>query len=67
MNSFGKGPILKEACSWLQDDADRLDSILDVTERDSVIEGLPPFRDETRQQLLQQLEAISEPQPKPAE
>jgi hypothetical protein len=67
MNNFGKGPTLKEACSWLQDDATRQEQILDVTERDSVIEGLPPFRDETRKQILQQLIAISEPPPRPAE
>ena len=67
MNSFGKGPVLKDACAWLQDDAARRERILDVTERDSVIEGLPPFQAETRRQLLEQLQAISAPPPKPAE
>jgi hypothetical protein len=67
MNSFGKGPTLKEACPWLRDDDTRRESIVDVTERDSVIEGLPPFQEETRQQILRQLEAISAPPQAPAE
>lgn len=40
---FGKGPTLREACPWLRDDAERHARILDVVERNSVIEGLPPF------------------------
>ena len=67
MTDFGKGPTLKDACPYLQDDAERRERILDVTERDSIIEGLPPFREETRTQILRQLEAIPEPRPKPAE
>ncbi len=67
MNVAGKGPILKEACPWLRDDANRRKRILDVTERNSVIEGLPPFRQETRERILAELEAMSEPAPTPGE
>ena len=63
----GKGLTLKESCPWLRDDAKRREQILDVTERDSVIEGLPPLRAETRLRILQQLTAIVEPASKPAE
>ena len=65
--SFGKGLTLKEACPWLRDDARRHEQILDVIERDSVIEGLPPLQEETRQRILLQLEAISAPLLTPAE
>jgi hypothetical protein len=58
MLNFGKGPVLKDACPWLQDDAERHRRILEVTERDSVIEGLPPFHDETRRRIAEQLMAI---------
>ncbi|QDT45194.1 hypothetical protein Pan241w_53130 [Gimesia alba] len=69
MNSFGTGPTLREASPWLKDDAIRRARILEVTERNSVIEGLPPFTAETRSKIMQQLEAMSasEPQPKPAQ
>ena len=60
---FGNGPILKDACPYLRDDAERIERILDVVERNSVIEGLPPFEEETRQRLLRQLAAISGPPP----
>jgi hypothetical protein len=58
MVNFGKGPSLKDFCPWLRDDAERLRRILDVTERDSVIEGLPPFDDETRRRIAEQITAI---------
>ena len=61
MKTFGSGPLLKESCRWLRDDAERHKRILDVTERDSVIEGLPPFQEETRERLLEQLVAMTEP------
>ena len=48
MIDFGTGPTLKEACPWLRDDAERQKRIVDVAERNSVIEGLPPFQEETR-------------------
>lgn len=59
MTDFGKGPSLREASPWLRDDAERHRRILDVTERDSVIEGLPPFRDETRRRIAEQLKSMS--------
>jgi hypothetical protein len=65
--NFGSGPKLKDACSWLRDDAARHDRILDVAERNSVIEGLPPFQDETRRKLREQLEARAARRPAPAE
>ena len=37
----------------------------DVTERNSVIEGLPPFAEETRRQLCEKLSAMSGRQPLP--
>ena len=43
MTNFGEGPALKDACPWLKDTAERHRRILDVTERNSVIEGLPPM------------------------
>jgi hypothetical protein len=64
---FGTGPTLVDACPWLRDDAARCDSILDVTERNSVIEGLPPFQEETRRRLKEQLLALAPRQPEPAE
>jgi hypothetical protein len=64
---FGTGPILKDACPWLRDDARRHEEILDVTERDSVIEGLPPFAEETWRQLREKLSAMSARQPTPRE
>jgi hypothetical protein len=63
---FGTGPTLKDACPWLRDDAARCESILDVTERNSVIEGLPPFQEETRRRLREQLMALASQQIKPA-
>lgn len=67
MADFGKGPTLREACAWLRDDAERRARILDVTERNSVIEGLPPFQEETRQRILKELAAVSEPAEAPRE
>jgi hypothetical protein len=55
MNDFEKGPTLEQANPWLRDEAERVERILDVTERNSVIEGLPPFSDEMRQRLREEL------------
>ena len=55
MTDFGKGPTLKEASPWLQDDRARIERILAVVEADSVIEGLPPFTEEMRNRLRQEL------------
>ena len=59
MTEFGTGSTLRDACPWLRNDLDRQERILEVTERNSVIEGLPPFREETRQRLIEQLKAMS--------
>ena len=68
MTEFGTGPTLRDAFPWLQDDETRRERILEVTERNSVIEGLPPFREETRRRLLEQLKApASAPHPAPGE
>jgi len=64
---FGAGPALKDACPWLRDDEVRHQRILDVAERNSVIEGLPPFQEEMRRQLRAQLQGLVRPQPAPAE
>ncbi len=53
--NFGTGPALKDASPWLQNEAERLRRILDVTERNSVIEGLPPLQEETRRRILAEL------------
>ncbi len=63
--NFGSGVTLKDACPWLRDDARRHEEILDVTERNSIIESLPPFVEETRRQLREKLSAMSAQQPTP--
>jgi hypothetical protein len=67
MTDFGKGPTLKEGSPWLRNDQERIERILTVTETDSVIEGLPPFEEETRRQLRDRLSSLGVPAPKPAE
>lgn len=62
MIEFGKGLTLREASPYLRDDAERRERILDVTERNSVIEGLPPLREETRERLREQLRRLCGPQ-----
>lgn len=64
---FGNGPTLKDACPCLRDERTRIEMILDVAERNSVIEGLPPFQEEFRRHLREQLMAIASQRPKPAE
>jgi hypothetical protein len=64
---FGTGPTLRQACSWLRDDNERWRRILDVVERNSVIEGLPPFQPEMRQRLMALLQALSASSSKPDE
>lgn len=51
----GTGPTLAEVSPWLRDAAERHRRILDVAERNSVIEGLPPFTDELRERIAEQL------------
>ena len=67
MTEFGKGPTLKEGSPWLRNDRERIDRILTVAETDSVIEGLPPFREETRERLRQRLTSLNGHGPEPAE
>jgi hypothetical protein len=59
MNDFGTGPLLKDASPWLRDDAERRERILDVAERNSVIEGLPPFDDHMRERLRRMMAAAA--------
>ena len=58
---------MKEASPWLRDDQARIERILTVAETDSVIEGLPPFQEETRARIRQQLMSLAAPAPKPGE
>lgn len=69
MNHFGTGQTLREASPDLRDAAERHTRILEIAERDSVIEGLPPFTDEIRTKLRKQLAAMatSAPVSKPAQ
>jgi hypothetical protein len=58
MEHFGTGPTLAESNPWLKDPAERHRRILDVAERNSVIEGLPPFTQELREHILCQLRSM---------
>jgi hypothetical protein len=58
MLNFGKGPTLRDVSPWLRDTAERR-RILDVLERNSVIEGLPPFDEQTRRHILAQLQELN--------
>jgi hypothetical protein len=65
MTSFGNGPTLKEASPCLRDDKSRIEQILTVTEINSVMEGLPPFDNETRERIGQALATRCVPDPTP--
>jgi hypothetical protein len=67
MNDFGTGPTLKDASPWLRDDSARHERILDVVERNSVTDGLPPFTEEFRERLRLELRAMNGRDPTPAE
>jgi hypothetical protein len=57
---FGTGPTLIEFCPYLRDPDERHARVLDVVERNSVIEGLAPFTPEFRdrlRRLLRELDA----------
>lgn len=54
---YGDGPTLRQSLPWLQDDR-AVELILDATERNSVSEGLPPFSEETRASLREELRAM---------
>lgn len=65
---FGKGPTLIEACPYLRDRAERIERILDVVDRNSVIEGLPPLGEEERNRIRELLRSMtSAPAPMPRE
>lgn len=59
--AFGSGPTLQEHCPFLRDNAERVDRILNVAERNSIIEGLPAFSMEVRHRLRAELLATNEP------
>jgi hypothetical protein len=54
----GTGPTLREASPYLRDDAECIARILDVAERDSMMEGLPPFDEALRKAIRHDLETI---------
>jgi hypothetical protein len=58
MTDFGAGLTLQEANPWLRDEAERIGRILEVAERNSVLEGLPPFSEEMRRRLREELTAV---------
>jgi hypothetical protein len=62
MTDFGTGPTLRQSCRFLQNDDECRRRILDVTERNSVIEGLPPFTAELHRRLMAELEAMDSTQ-----
>ncbi|MGO8747781.1 MAG: hypothetical protein ACLQNE_17550 [Thermoguttaceae bacterium] len=55
MTDFGKGPTLEQAFPWLRNDAERVERIIEAAERNSVIEGLPPFAEHFQKGLLDRL------------
>lgn len=57
--TFGKGIILRQFSPKLRDAAVRQKIILDRAERDSVIEGLPPFTQKMKKECLQELKTLS--------
>ncbi|QDT38385.1 hypothetical protein Pan189_27780 [Stratiformator vulcanicus] len=59
MIAFGNGRPLKEVLPALIDDERRHQLILEVVERNSVIEGLPPMSEEVRSQILNNLRRLS--------
>lgn len=54
----GTGPTLRDASPYLRDDAECISRILDVAERNSMIEGLPAFDEALRQSIRRDLAAI---------
>lgn len=51
-------PTLIEASPFVRDPAERNRRILDVTERNSVIEGLPALTEATRSRIMDRLRAM---------
>lgn len=55
MSEHGRGPTLIESCPYLRDTSERIARILDVADRNSVIEGLPPLTAELKARLRREL------------
>jgi hypothetical protein len=55
---FGKGKNLRQHSKYLRDPAERRKRIIDVTERNSVIEGLPKLTPQRRASMLRKLKRI---------
>jgi hypothetical protein len=53
--TFGKGQPLRQFSKYLRDPKERAERIVDVVERNSVIEGLPKLTPRRRQSLLWKL------------
>jgi hypothetical protein len=58
-NPKSTNPTLAETNPWIRDADARRQRFLDVAERNSVIEGLPPFSDEFRAELLEEVKNLS--------
>jgi hypothetical protein len=58
--TFDKGKSLRQSSPYLRDPKKRHKRILDVTERNSVIEGLPKVTAKTHTRLLGMLKSLSE-------
>jgi hypothetical protein len=54
----GAGPSLRASSPYLRDEAECIARILDVAERNSMIEGLPAFDEPLRQAIRHDLRAI---------
>ena len=55
---FGNGQTLRQFSKYLRDPKERSERILDVTERNSVIEGLPRISKKRKQYLLTKLRRV---------
>lgn len=60
--TFGTGTPLVHSNRFLRNPAERRRRILDVAERNSIIEGLPPFTKAVRERLQRTLSKLSSPQ-----
>lgn len=56
--TFGKGKSLQQASPYLRDPKKRGEQIVDATERNSVIEGLPRLTPQRRQEILRKLKHL---------
>lgn len=53
--TFGKGTSLRAHSKYLKNPKERTKRILNVVERNSIIEGLPKFSKETRRKFARKL------------